>query len=96
MVLFILKREKERKGDVIYCNVRDITCMVLLYQVLSSTELSVVICVILMNKSQFPTRPVSLYFDLQKIATEFILRLMLSLFNYKYDLKNLEKSKHGK
>ena len=41
-------------------------------------------------------RPVSLYFDLQKIATEFVLRLMLSLNIYKYDLKNIEKSKHGK
>ena len=41
-------------------------------------------------------RPVSLCFDLQKIATEFILRLILSLYIDKYYLKNLEKSKHGK
>jgi len=41
-------------------------------------------------------RPVSLCFDLQKIATEFILRLILSLYIYKYYLKNIEKTKHGK
>jgi len=39
-------------------------------------------------------RPVSLNFDPQKIATEFILRLKLSLYIYKFYLKNLEKSKH--
>ena len=41
-------------------------------------------------------RPVSIYFDLQEIVTEFILRLILSLCIYKYYLKNLEKPKHGK
>jgi len=40
-------------------------------------------------------RPVSLCFDLQKIATEFILRLILSFNIDKYYLKTLEKSKHG-
>ena len=41
-------------------------------------------------------RPVSLYFYLQKIATEFILRLIFSSFIFKERLKNLEKSKNGK
>jgi len=36
-------------------------------------------------------RPVSLCFDLQKIAIEFIMRLILSLYINKYYLKNLEK-----
>jgi len=40
-------------------------------------------------------RPVSLYFDLQKTAKKN-LRLILSLYIYKYYLKNLEKSKHEK
>jgi len=41
-------------------------------------------------------RPVSLYFDLHKIAKEFILRLILSFYIYLYYLQNLKKSQHGK
>jgi len=40
-------------------------------------------------------QPTFVCFDLQKIA-EFILRVILSLYIYKYYLKNEEKSKHGK